>query len=85
MLQPKKCCTNAEAPIAKRKIDDDEHAVAELDGYVAKGYVKSFGSIDDLTHYVDGEVVLSNIVIIEKARPDGTIKGGRYSIAKPVA
>jgi len=56
------------------KVDEDEDALKELMGYVNKGYVKVFDSVKEACEFVGGALVLSDLVIVEKARPDGTIK-----------
>ena len=60
--------------IVATKIDTDEDAYAQLTSYEKKGYVKSFASVKEAQAFVGGPLVLSDLVVVEKTKPDGTKK-----------
>jgi len=63
-----------EPDMSLTRIDADEDAYSQIEKYVQKGYVRKFASTDDAEHYVGGKLVLSSLVIIEKTKPDGSVK-----------
>ena len=64
-----------ESPILHAtKVDEDEDALKELMGYVNKGCAKVFDGVEEACLFVGGALVLSDLVVVEKTRPDGTIK-----------
>jgi len=60
--------------IVATKIDADADAFAQLTSYEEKGYVRSFASVKEAQAFVGGSLVLSDLVVVEKTKPDGTKK-----------
>jgi len=63
-----------ELDLSRTKIDHDQDAYEQLENYVAKGYVYKFASVAEAEMFVGGKLVLSDLVIIEKQKPDGKLK-----------
>ena len=60
--------------LSHTRIDEDDDAFEQIEKYVSKGYVYKFQSVAEAESYVGGKLVLSDLVIIEKQKPDGTVK-----------
>jgi len=56
------------------KFDADEEAVNQIEKYVECGYVVKFPTLQQAKEYVGGDLVLSDLVVLEKMRADGTVK-----------
>ena len=56
------------------KFDADEEAVNQIEKYVECGYVVKFPTLQQAKEYVGGDLVLSDLVMLEKMRADGTVK-----------
>eukprot|EP00971_Amphidinium_carterae_P154336 3060600-Amphidinium_carterae.1 len=63
-------------------VEDDEHAMAEIERLVKVGYIQTFTDLDECRASVQGEPVLSKLGLISKdiIRADGHIKTKRRLI-----
>ena len=55
-------------------VEDDPEALSVIDGYIQKGWVLEYSSLDELRRNVQGEPVLNKFACIKKIKPDGTTK-----------
>jgi len=63
-----------ELDLSRTRIDHDQDAYEQLEKYVTKGYVYKFACVAEAEMFVRGKLVLSDLVIIEKQKPDGKLK-----------
>jgi len=64
----------SDAIIVETKIDRDEDAFIQLATYEDEGYVRSFASVKEAQEFENGPLVFSDLVVVEKIKPDGTKK-----------
>ena len=60
--------------VKSSRADASQSAYDELMGHVNTGYIRVFDTAAEASAYAGGSLVLSDVVILEKMRPDGTLK-----------
>ena len=55
-------------------VDDDDEAVDIINGYIDRGWLREFGSYDELAAYVKGKPILNKFACLRKERWDASAK-----------